>query len=43
LSTIKDCDRILVLQGGQIAEEGNFETLMAKGGIFYRLAKRQLT
>jgi ATP-binding cassette subfamily C protein len=42
LSTIKDADRICVMQDGVIAEEGDYETLMKKDGIFARLAKRQM-
>ena len=42
LSTIRECDRILVLQNGSIQEEGTFDELMAKGGIFANLASRQL-
>lgn len=42
LSTIRKCDRIVVLDDGQIAEEGNFDSLMARKGLFYRLASRQL-
>lgn len=42
LSTIKNCNRILVLQDGNVAEEGNYETLMAKKGLFYALASRQI-
>ena len=42
LSTVKRCDRIIVMDGGHIIEEGNFETLMEKKGFFYDLAVRQL-
>ena len=42
LSTIKNCDRILVMDKGKIVEEGKFENLMAKKGLFYELAKRQM-
>ena len=42
LSTIKDADRICVLQGGRVAEEGNYEELMKENGLFAKLAKRQL-
>lgn len=42
LSTIQNCDRILVLNNGSICEEGNFETLMARKGLFYNMAKRQI-
>ena len=41
-STIRNCDRILVLNNGTIAEEGNYEELMAKHGLFYQLASRQI-
>lgn len=42
LSTIKNCDRILVLKDGNIAEEGTYEALMQKKGLFYALASRQI-
>lgn len=42
LSTIIRCDRIFVMDAGQIVEEGNFEQLMAKKGLFYDLASRQI-
>ena len=41
LSTVKDCDRILVLNGGKVAEEGTYQELLEKGGIFARMAERQ--
>ena len=41
LSTVRKCDRIFVMDKGSIVEEGNFEQLMEKKGIFYELAKRQ--
>lgn len=42
LSTIRHCDRIIVLDKGKIAEEGTFEELMAKKGLFYEMSLRQL-
>lgn len=41
LSTIEHCDRIIVLDKGNIIEEGSPAELMAKEGFFYKLAKRQ--
>lgn len=43
LSTIMHCDRIFVMDAGQIVEEGNYEQLMAQKGLFYQLASRQMT
>ncbi|SEM54119.1 ABC-type bacteriocin/lantibiotic exporter, contains an N-terminal double-glycine peptidase domain [Butyrivibrio sp. ob235] len=37
LSTIKDADRIIVLDKGEIAEEGTHETLLKKNGIYTEL------
>ncbi|BED93108.1 MAG: NHLP bacteriocin export ABC transporter permease/ATPase subunit [Candidatus Paraimprobicoccus trichonymphae] len=42
ISTIKKCDRILVLDQGKISEEGTFEKLMKDKKLFYELAVRQL-
>ena len=41
LSTIRHCDRIIVLDKGRIAEEGTYEALKGKGGLFFFLIKRQ--
>ena len=37
LSTIVACDRILVLAGGQVIEEGTHDALLARGGAYRRL------
>lgn len=42
LSTVKNCDRILVLDRGHVAEEGNYEQLMQRRGMFYQMAIRQI-
>ena len=41
LSTIRHCDRILVMDRGRIAEEGTYEELMQKNGLFTELVQRQ--
>jgi ATP-binding cassette, subfamily B, multidrug efflux pump len=41
LSTIRDADRILVLSGGCLAEEGNHDELIASGGLYSRLYRLQ--
>jgi ATP-binding cassette subfamily B protein len=34
LTTLKDCDRILVFDNGQIVEEGDYEMLINRNGLF---------
>jgi len=41
LSTIKDADRILVLSGGRLVEEGNHDELIARNGIYAGLYRLQ--
>lgn len=41
LATVKKADRILVVDGGRIVEEGTHASLVKKGGIYARLAKLQ--
>ena len=41
LSTIQKADRIFVVEGGGIAEEGNAHELMEKKGIYYQLYMAQ--
>lgn len=42
ISTVKDSDKIFVLDKGKIAEEGTHEELIAKGGIYADLYLKQL-
>ena len=42
LSTIRGCDHVIVMDDGRIAEEGGFDELIEKGGIFAELVKRQV-
>uniref|UniRef100_A0A8D2KVS5 ABC-type glutathione-S-conjugate transporter n=1 Tax=Varanus komodoensis TaxID=61221 RepID=A0A8D2KVS5_VARKO len=39
LSTIMDCDKILVMEDGRVAEFGVPEALLAQKGLFYRMAE----
>ena len=41
LSTVRRCDRILVVDGGRIAEEGTYDELIARNGLFAELVARQ--
>ena len=41
LSTVRHCDRILVMAGGTIVEEGTYDELLAKQGVFADLVERQ--
>jgi ATP-binding cassette, subfamily B, bacterial len=43
LATIRAADRILVLDQGRIVEEGSHEMLLARGGLYARLAALQFT
>ena len=42
LSTVMNCDRIIVLEDGRLIESGNYEELMALNGRFAELARRQI-
>ena len=42
LSTIEDCDRVIVLDKGKIVENGTFDELVALNGIFADLVRRQI-
>lgn len=41
LTTIKNCHRIIVLDKGQVVEEGTYDDLIKKNGFFAELVKRQ--
>jgi ATP-binding cassette subfamily B protein len=41
LSTIRSADHILVLDGGEVVEQGTHESLMQQKGFYYRLYQSQ--
>jgi ATP-binding cassette subfamily B protein len=42
LSTVRNADKIVVLDGGQIIETGNHSSLIENRGAYYNLVKNQL-
>jgi ABC-type multidrug transport system fused ATPase/permease subunit len=43
LSTIRDADKIVVLKGGVVAEEGTHDELLARNGVYAELYKIQFS
>jgi len=43
LATVKKADRIVVLEAGRMVDTGTHDTLVAKGGLYARLARLQFT
>ena len=43
LSTVRNADRILVLDRGVLVEQGNHDKLIAQEGLYYHLAQQQIS
>ena len=43
LATVQQADRILVLDHGQLVEQGTHAELVSRGGVYARLAALQFT
>lgn len=41
LSTVKNADRIYVIEAGRVVEQGSHDALVAQGGLYARLARQQ--
>jgi ABC-type multidrug transport system fused ATPase/permease subunit len=41
LSSLRNFDRILVMENGRVVEAGSFPELIARGGLFATMAARQ--
>ena len=42
LSSIRDVDRLFVLDAGRIVESGRYDELIERDGVFAALSRRQL-
>lgn len=41
VSSVRDCDRIVVLEDGEVTEQGTHKELLLHGGLYARLARQQ--
>ncbi|HCP48209.1 MAG TPA: ABC transporter permease, partial [Deltaproteobacteria bacterium] len=43
LSTVKEADRVVVLDEGRVVQEGPHDTLVVQGGLYQQLVRRQFS
>jgi len=43
LATVRNADRILVMEKGRLVAEGSHEELLQRGGLYARLARLQFS
>jgi ABC-type multidrug transport system fused ATPase/permease subunit len=43
LSTVRDADRIIVMDKGRIVDQGTHEELLLRGGLYTELVGQQLS
>jgi ATP-binding cassette subfamily B multidrug efflux pump len=42
ISTVREADQIFVLENGRVAERGSHDQLVARGGLYAALYRKQL-
>lgn len=42
LSTVRNADRVVVIDGGQVVQQGSHEALMTEGGLYRQLVERSM-
>jgi len=42
LNTAREADRVIVIEGGRVVEEGTHDELMRRGGLYHRLYEEML-
>jgi ABC-type multidrug transport system fused ATPase/permease subunit len=43
LSTLRSMDRLVIIEGGEIVEDGSHDELIARGGVYARLWNSQVS
>jgi len=41
LSTVRRADKVIVMEGGRIVEEGSHKALMARRGLYWEMVEHQ--